>query len=1169
MRRIHPLSPAVCAFLFAILAGAEEKPVAPPFIGQLSLVRYDMPRGFSDGYAPTRQLAKRRDAPDAVDWPNFSLNGNALFRDAAETSIELELRKGGEAFSPFQLGTDEVIQPGNHWFRALNWRGGLRHIYTADKTARAANASETMTGRYELWTFPILIKGEGGPVVKNVELRAGGALAYHKAGPWRSLTLLVPANQPGQPYELRVDGRPPVTFDAGLMAVKLGDPHERLFTVNTALPGDGPRIAVLTPSRPEEFPNPIEWQADMAALAQPQPMPLAPPARTFQSLQRHIGVDVPHSPLTIYAAALPLAMSGGFFKKGMSAEEYARFVSDTGYDAIFEQANALPAPGDSDSLEQRAAALGRHSVRFGLQYDNNWSRPALQHPNVAFFAHTLPEWHAPLYRSVSLAAQRFARLPNFAGLSIGASNGGYVSFSPWAPPIPDRPWGEAMIEFMGTSHPNVPRAPSLGSRELPFEVPVKTTAEFLRYVERYETTFRQYGYFADAVREVDPRIVFTTGSFGSSQGAGGRGGWPWASIPGRVMHEGLSTQQAYDWNETHAAKPLHNVALIDRLHSYHAKKQTWTIVDNFHYLYGREAFQRACVLALTRGIQGLGTNFLANPSGDAARPDMIAWQKEFYTLVRKFAGVFARAEPDAVVGIFYSYHQALQRRILTAQDAPSDKLLEGSHEGKVTEALFLCHAAGWPARVITYQEIMRGPLPISMKAILLVGLDQPDETWDWARGLEAPLQQFIQRGGRILADEESQCPAPFIKTGLLVAAYVPQSNFDATPLLFARNRENIAKLRAAMQDAARPIAASESETMWAIPMECADTQYVTVVNQAFEQGAAAQEMLRPADPKATRPEIWKTKGNASLYVKPQIGLLTWNTDRPIYDLRLTRKLTTNEASRVDLTTDAFRWYALPPAEVVPPEIKVDKGVSGYFEATVAMRNGVPMDGIPVELTVSHGDDSASVYTSTGLPTRLPLNEEEAPGDYQITATELLTGLSRSTKLALAKSIVSQVQSSVLIRQASALARFTARKHVVLTVALTPAQEKDATLVAQANALVAFYQQAGRAVMLGKVRPGDLIESLQPLKSPHRYPQWKTIASDLVLFGTPSNNVLLLDQFRGQIFPLDFMLPTSGAADVIYTRSPFVGEYDVVNIVASDTSGVVAAVKTITTLAKND
>lgn len=1169
LRRPPILAVALIALFFG--ASAQDKPAAPapppPPSVPLALVRYDMPRGLSDGFAPTRQPARRKDGTDAVDWPDFALNGQPIWKEQSEASVPLKLRKGSEVNSPFRLPGDEVIEPGNHWLRYMEAPRGRSHIYTADRTARAGNSGALPSGRYELWAFPIVVKGEGGPVIKNVEVKMKGKVIYHRAGPWRALTLLLPANERGHQYELTVDGRGPVKFDAGLMPVKLGDPQERVIPLNVVLPGDGPKIAIQNLARAEEFPHPKEWAADVAALR--QSVPPAVKIVRGEGLQRYLGVEVPRSPFTLYAAGLPRGMSGGFFRKGDKAEEYATFLASAGYDSVFDPVSAIPAPGAPESLEQRASALARQGVRFGLQYDQNWNRPSLQHPNLSILAHTLPEWHAPLYRSVSLTAQRFARMPNFAGINIGTGDAGYAPVIPSSPPLPDRPWGEAMIEFTGVPLPKMPRAPSLGPVEWSFEQPVKSQAEFVKFVGRHEAAFRQYGYFGEAVKEVDPRLVFTSANFGSGAGLGARGGWPWASLSGRAMFEGLTTQQAYDWNDTHAAKPLHNVALVDRLHSYNARSKTWALLDNYRYLYGREAWQRACALALTRGIQGLGTNFLPNPRADAAQPDVLAWQTETNAWIRKYGGVYARTEPSPVIGVFYGHHQAVQRRILQGDNPTPEQLLAGSHEGKVVEALFISHAAGWPARVITFQEIMRGPLPASMKAIVLVGLDQPDDSWNWSTGLEPALKQFVERGGRILADEESVCAVPVTKTGMKVAAYVAAGNVDATPLLFARNKENVAKLKEAMSDVPAPIAVSDDATLWAIPTYCGDTQYVTAINQEFAHGDDAKTMLRPADPKASKPETWKMKGNASLYVPPRNGGLQWNTNRPIYDVRLARKLSAEEASQVDLTKDAFRWYALPPAEVVAPEVAITAGVSGFFEAKPTMQNGVRMDGIPVELIVKGPSESATVYGATGQVVRLPVNQRVERGEFTVTVTELLTGLSiTQTITAPGPTPKSEVAGPVAMRDLAVLNKFAARKHVALTIALTPEQQKDATIAGQARALMDYYRQQGRVVTrIGTVAPGGIVESLQVLKSPHRFPQWQTIPTDLVLFGTPADNVLLLDQVRGEIFPTNVPKPKAGEAAIVYTRSPFRGEFDAVNVIASDAAGITAAVQALTVQSK--
>src|SRR4030095_8363453 len=128
-------------------------------------------------------------------------------------------------------------------------------------------------------------------------------------------------------------------------------------------------------------------------------------------------------------------------------------------------------------------------------------------------------------------------------------------------------------------------------------------------------------------------------------------------------------------------------------------------------------------------VQGIGTNFLPLTAGAAEQADHRTFASEMHAWMRKFGGVYAATKPLANIGVVYSHHQALQRRIVTGGAPTPEKLHAGSHEGKVTEALFLCHAAGWPARVITYQEVMRGPLPDSMQTVLLVGLGAGGVTW--------------------------------------------------------------------------------------------------------------------------------------------------------------------------------------------------------------------------------------------------------------------------------------------------------------------------------------------------------------------------------------------------------------------------------------------------------
>ena len=1122
------LAAAACVFAQPVAAPIP----SPEFVGELLLVRYDLPVGLSDGYAPTRQLAARKDGDDgdAVEWPEFTLNGAPVFRKGAKEILPFRLRRGAEAKPHFQQPGDEIIQPGNHWFRPIEGGAKRRYLYTADKTARCGNVTAGGRGRWELWLFPVRIEGEGGPTVKNVVLReAGGGIVLRKNGPWRTLTLLLPANAPGKPFELTIDGRGPVKVEVGLKPAKPGSPVAHTFQVETKMPGEGPRIRVFTPARPETFPHAKEWAADVAAAK----------SLAEQPQKAEMGVDLRQAPpVSVYAAALPHGMSAGFWKKGTKASDYAANLAAAGFDTVFDPVASFTDPSDAESIESRARELEQIDIRLGVQYDQAWTRPSLQNPNLALLAHTLPEWHAPLYRSLQLTAQRFRRVPNFAGIMIGGENTGYAStWSSSAAPAPNRPWAEAMIELTGTTSPWLARLPGETGGGVP------KTADFIKYVDRYDAAFHQYGYFAEAVRSVNPKMTFTTSSFGSSPGAGARGGWPWASVPGRIMFEGLPVQQAYDWNELHSSKPMHLVALVDRLRSYWPKTPTWALVDNSKLFFGREAWHRATALALTRGVHGIGTNYLSS------QPEFIVAQREMADWIHQYGALFAATEPEATIGVFFGFDQAILRPVNTDPNAPLEQVLRGSHEGKVTEALWLSQAAGIPARVVTYQELMRGPLPPSMKALLLVGLERPDDTWFWAKGLEPALQQFLKIGGRILTAPDSECPVPSTPVDLQVASYVTQSELDATPRLLERNKTNITELRAAMDGVTSPIAASDDPLLWAIPTRVKDVTYVTALNWAYAEGEEAKEYVRPADPRASRPEVWKTKANASIYVKPRTGTIRWNTSRPVYSLREQRLLTSEEASSVDFTRDAFQWYASPPA--IPEQITITAPERGRVRVEVKSAEGIAMRGLPIQLQVKSVDGHVSYPVSaiSGEMIELPSDVILNPG--MVSATELLSGKSTD-----GIALPAPVKSAPKLP--SDLAKFLARKTGSVVVALTPAQAKDAFMTTLAESLITRLRQKGRVVRIGIANPKDVVESLQPLKSPHRFPQWKTVAADLVLFGTPQDNVLMLDQLRGEIFPADFQIPPPGQGRVITTKSAFVGECDVLNVVALDATGAAAA-----------
>jgi len=720
----------------------------------------------------------------------------------------------------------------------------------------------------------------------------------------------------------------------------------------------------------------------------------------------------------------------------------------------------------------------------------------------------LPDYRAPLFRDIQLFGQKLNREGNFAGISIGADNAAYESFWSWAPPEPGRPWGEAFVSFAseGKSTPQRPLA-QVEPKSLGGTASVK---EFQDYIARYNKGFEQYGYFNRALTSINPKLSATTGSFGSSPGVGGRGGYPWATIPAKNLFANLDVMQAYDWNEVSSSKPLHNVALLDRARSYYPNKQLRSLIDDFKLFFGREARQRAYVLAATRGIDTIGTSFLASPYN--AKPNVYADQKELYGFLKSRGGAFKNTRPDAQIGILYVNEQAILRRVNQENYPKDDALLGGSHEGKVTEALIMAQAAGFPAKVITPEELKRG-VGASMKAILLVGLSREDATWNWSDGMEADLAKFVAGGGKILRDTQSVAPVASVETGIAMRSYVIQDGEDQMPRILERNAGNIEMLRKALVGLAKPVAKSNNPTVWAIPHTTGDVQYVSVVNWASQAGQ-----------------------NGSYFVKPQTGTLQWNTAREIYDLDAGGKTTLEAAKTVDLTKEGFQIYALPAKPVTAPTIATAVGADGFYHATVDV-NG--MKGVPVQIQLIKGGEAAIVYGASGEPIALPFKNDEA-ATITLTATELLSDRNASATVKTTKTVAPNDAQTANIQ------RFLARK-TPLTLALTPAQKGDAKIQALATRLAKWMKAKGRKVEMGSVEPNGVILSPQPLKTSQFYPRWRTVESDLVLLGAPENNLLIFDQMRGALL--------GGQSSVVVTHSPFVGEYDALNIVGDDAAGL--------------
>jgi hypothetical protein len=786
---------------------------------------------------------------------------------------------------------------------------------------------------------------------------------------------------------------------------------------------------------------------------------------------------------------------------------------------------------------QLATACQNQGVRVGFNVIS------INNANLAYYSRALPDFWLPKLRDAQIVAQRARHLPNFAGLSIGADNGGYVPYWDWAPPIPNRPWGEAFLTVNGRDRtPVQPIGPGLTPNDNKGYEVAGTQREFVEYIQRYDSTFLQYGELQKRVHEVDPSLSLTTGSYGSGPGVGGQGGWPFASINGEPIFAGLDVLQTYDWDETDAEKPLHNLALMDRARSWYPNKPAWMLLDNFFLKHCREARQRIVAIGLTRGLDMIGHNWMPQPTGPHASPQVCADEAEMWGWVHRMSGAYAGTRPRATIGIVFTNDQAISRPIVRARDGGD--MTRASHEGKVIEALLLCHLAGWPARIVTLSELDRG-LPDDMQALFLTGLNRFDDTWLWSAGHEQAIQAFAKRGGRLILDDESVLPAGLTGTATQIAVHaaLPQGpagpDGDKLALAVNRNQRNTKLLKQAMTGVTEPIVVSETNTVWAVPHRSGDVDYVTVTNWGSSPGRNAMHAYTPAT-----------------------GALRWNTKRPIYDLSLGRKLSAQEAAQCDLRKDAMRVYALPPGELSAPSIQLHLGDDNYLygmpHVTAA---GAPVAGVALEIRITSPDGSrTTLWTASGRNTQLPIARGDHTGTYTIGVTELCSGQKTTAAYALNADQTGTRGPQTI--DAAAIQRFLARSDTPLAVAVTKAQRKDPAMMALAQRVVDLAAKAGRTASLKTANPQELIVGVQTYTPAQKHPTWQTIPSDLVLFGDLSSNVLLYDQALGSIFAPEVYALAEGTGLARITYSPFVGNYHCLNLIGHSPAAIAQAVQAI-------
>jgi hypothetical protein len=342
--------------------------------------------------------------------------------------------------------------------------------------------------------------------------------------------------------------------------------------------------------------------------------------------------------------------------------------------------------------------------------------------------------------------------------------------------------------------------------------------------------------------------------------------------------------------------------------------------------------------------------------------------------------------------------------------------------------------------------------------------------------------------------------------------------------------------------------ASDTDTVWTFPSVAGDCLFATVANftPAPLDGAEPPKVHGRQDEATVT--LLQSYRNACREVKPVAAPLAWKTDRVAYDLSAGTAVPAG--TPLDLTTAAVRLLVFPEQPPTAPVVA--------FEDE-AIRTAMPgCVGLPVEFVFEQGDRSVTLWAAVGDTVPWPdvLRDGTA---WRYTCRELATGLeARGSVPTQPHPNAPHSDSASRAAQHRGLAAFAARMGRPLVVALTARQSANPAMLALAEQLRAHYAAAGRTVRIGRADPTDVVLHQQPIQPLLRAPRWHTIPADLILLGTPADNVLLLDQHRAGLLP-----DAADAPRVVHTWSPFRGGCHVVNLLGADSDMLEQAVSKLT------
>jgi len=522
----------------------------------------------------------------------------------------------------------------------------------------------------------------------------------------------------------------------------------------------------------------------------------------------------------------------------------------------------------------------------------------------------------------------------------------------------------------------------------------------------WQESFRHYN---EKLREVRPEFLCTT-----HDNAGHDGDKLLRYLGG--AHDAMSFESYTDFGDWAMSSGF----VVDWTHGNIPGKPVWLTVEG---LQTNAAQCADAIYAFARGAEGLGV-----PMREPVQKRTNQKRSAIYRFIERYGPLASGFEPDRTVAVLSN---ELQGRTLYHAHALYSHLVR----------------LGYAPIILSELSIEERKVPDGVRVILIPNLRLP-----FNEACEKKLAQFVAKGGKLVVVGENTVPlegATKLEVPLKqlwdIGGFVARMEFWRE---FQMVRPHLQKL---MSDLGfEPRCGASPEKALIVPMQSGGILYVAVIASSLEV-----------------PDVeFKPVEDVQVRVGQPVKVIDLITGEELK--------AENGRISLDLVSEPCAFLALLGDEIDAVVLHHPKQVTAGEQIELAAEVS-PLSQLqrptraPVEyvLTDAAGVRRATFYRLSGEPVRYRTAANDAPGQYTVRATELLTGMTAEAKIAVhaPEAVKAAVATNpVHVLQAHRISLFMQRKGLVRVVV----EDTQEEFLPEAERIVAALKKAGREAEVQRV-----------------------------------------------------------------------------------------------------